>query len=230
MSERTGSPARVARVAGFLYLIVVIGGFSSLYLSSPLIVPGDPSATAAKILASEFRYRAGFAIDLIANAAYLAVVALLYGLFKPVDARLSAIAAAFGVVGCAVGGANALDGLDPILIAAMGKENFSLLTLTLRSNVIGGNVVLAFFGFYCLSLGFLAVDAKFLPRILGALLALAGVAWLTRSFLTFLAPSITREVSTYLLTVAGVGEIAFTLWLLVAGVNNAKWRAQAESA
>lgn len=230
VSGRAANPARIARVAGLLYLIVVTGGITSLFLSSALIVPGNPSATAANILASEFQYRAGFAIDLVSDAAYLAVVALLYGLFKPVDARLSAVAAAFGIVGCAVGGANALDGLDPVLIATMGAENFSVLTLTLRSNVIGGNVVLMFFGFYCLSLGFLVVDAKFLPRILGVLLALAGVAWLARSFLTFLMPDVAREVSTYLLATAGIGEILFTLWLLLFGVNATKWHAQAEEA
>lgn len=67
--------------------------------------------------------------------------------------------------------------------------------------------------------------AKFLPKILGAFLVIAGIGWLVGSFASFLAPSL--ALFSYMMPISGLGELSFTLWLLVMGVNAAKWREQA---
>ncbi|NJN00691.1 MAG: DUF4386 family protein [Aquincola sp.] len=104
------------------------------------------------------------------------------------------------------------------------------MTFMLRSGAHNNNVALTFFGCYCLLLGFLVVEAKFLPRVLGLVLSLAGLTWLVRSVGLFLAPALVRDIADILMAAAGIGELLFTLWLLFFGVNSAKWHAQAEGA
>lgn len=69
-----------------------------------------------------------------------------------------------------------------------------------------------------------------MPRIFGAALLIAGAGWLIGNFALFIAPDIGGPLSRALLPVSGLGEFAFTLWLLTMGVNAAKWREQAGAA
>jgi hypothetical protein len=73
---------------------------------------------------------------------------------------------------------------------------------------------LVFFGFYCLLIGYLIFRSTFLPRILGVLMAIAGVGWLT-----FLSPTLANHLSPYIFAPGIIGEGALTLWLLAMGVN-----------
>lgn len=241
MTEQTArtSPRFKARIAGFLYLIVIAASTAALLANSALIVSGDAAATAANILASEFQFRLSVVAILISNAAYVGVTAMLYGLLKSASRTLSFLAAFFGLVGCAVGAAaTSLYLLAPMVLlkgaSALGSfspdQLHALTLISLRLSGIGNNISLMFFGFYCLSLGFLVIESTFLPRVLGVLLAISGLAWLTSSFASVLAPSLANDLSTYLMAAAALGELAFTLWLLIVGVNAAKWHAQAGAA
>jgi uncharacterized protein DUF4386 len=95
------------------------------------------------------------------NRALYRIALLLYYLFKPVNKSLSLLAALFSLAGCAI---TALSFID------RAPSNIS---------------PLAFFGPFCLLIGYLILRSTFLPRILAVLMALAGLGWLT--FLTPLA-------------------------------------------
>jgi hypothetical protein len=61
MKDTLKSPKRTARLAGVLYLIVIIcAGFSEGYVRSSLVVPGNAALTASNIASSEWLYRLGF--------------------------------------------------------------------------------------------------------------------------------------------------------------------------
>ncbi|MGO9096379.1 MAG: DUF4386 family protein [Bryobacteraceae bacterium] len=81
---------------------------------------------------------------------------------------------------------------------------------------------LVFFGFYCLLIGYLILRSAFLPRILGALMTIAGLGWLT-----FVSPRLAHYLSPYVYYVGGIGEGLLTLWLLAMGVNAERWKEQA---
>jgi hypothetical protein len=83
---------------------------------------------------------------------------------------------------------------------------------------------LVFFGPYCLLLGYLIFRSTFLPRILGVLMALAGVGWLI--FLTPLA----SHMSTALKVIGFLAEASLMLWLTAMGVNVQRWKEQATGA
>jgi len=87
------------------------------------------------------------------------------------------------------------------------------------------NICFVFFGVYCLLIGYLIFRSAFLPRILGVLMAFAGLGWLT-----FLAPPLANYLSPYILVLGFLAELALMLWLLVMGVNVQRWKEQASAA
>lgn len=176
----TSSPRLQARIAGAFYAINVVTSLVAF------------SGTGGR--------RVAFVSGLIATAAYVAVTAIFYVLFKAVDKRLSLIAAAFSLLGCAPGI------LSP----------FHLRPYTISP--------LVFFGGYCLLIGYLILRSTFLPRIFGALMMLAGVGWVT-----FISPSLAKSLSPYNYYPGGIGEISLCLWLLAVGVNSDRWKAQASA-
>jgi len=138
------------------------------------------------------------AVDLTAHAFYVAVTLLFYYLLKPVNKSLSLLAALFSLMGCA----------NDVL------SLFNLAPYRINS--------LVFFGPYCLLIGYLIFKSTFLPRILGVLMAFAGLGWLI-----FLSP-LAIHLSTYLKILGFVAEMSLMLWLLVMGVNIPKRKRKQE--
>jgi hypothetical protein len=138
---------------------------------------------------------------LIAAACYIGVTLLFYSLFKPVNRSLSLLAAFFSLVGCAI------SALSPFHLAPSQINP------------------LVFFGFYCVLIGYLIFRSTFLPRVLGVLMAIGGLGWLT-----FLSPPLASYLSPYNMAPGILGEGALTLWLLVVGVNVQRWKEQGSAA
>lgn len=181
-----GTSSRLkARIAGLFYLLTIVTGAIAAFSTGKL-----------------FEYRD--AMNLSASACYVAVTLLFYGLFKPVDASLSLIAAVFSLVGCA--------------LSALGL--FHLLPAPVRSVN-----PLVLFGVYCVLIGYLIFRSDFLPRILGVLMAIGGLGWLT-----FASPDLASDLSPFNLAPGILGEGALTLWLLAKGVNAERWKEQASAA
>ncbi len=84
---------------------------------------------------------------------------------------------------------------------------------------------LVFFGLFNLLIGSLIFKLTFLPRILGVLMALSGLGWLT-----FLSPSLANHLLAYIEVLGIIAEAALMLWLLVIGVNVQLWKEEASAA
>lgn len=230
------SPRSMARIAGLAYLVTVVTGlFAELFVRGSMIVTGNAAATAHNILAAQTLYRAGFAADLVGGAAYVVVTLLLYELLRPANSTVSLMAASFSLVGIAIGGIAALGHLAPLFLlnGAPYLRAFDLsqlqamALLSLKLHAQGYLIALVFFGFYEVLLGYLIFESQFLPRALGILVALAGVAFLVNSFTLFVSPVVGNELNAAMLVIDGIGEISLTLWLLTMGVNETNWRARA---
>jgi hypothetical protein len=85
------------------------------------------------------------------------------------------------------------------------------------------------FGFHLLLLGYLVYRSGFWPRILGILLIIASLGYLAQSYGHILAPQYDDLLSTIVLVVAIPGELVFTLWLLIKGVNVERWEERARA-
>ncbi|MGB7821216.1 MAG: DUF4386 domain-containing protein, partial [Candidatus Sulfotelmatobacter sp.] len=187
-----------------------------------IVVDGDATATATNLLAHPALFRLGLATGLIATALYIAVTALFYGLFKPVNRSISLLAAFFGLVACAITTFGSLFQLAPLVLLG-GSQYLSVFNLQqlralalmfLELNTQADNICVIFFGVYCLLIGYLIFRSAFLPRILGALMVFAGLGWLT-----FLSPPLANYLSPYNLVLGFLAELALCLWLLVKGVT-----------
>jgi hypothetical protein len=99
----------------------------------------------------------------------------------------------------------------------------SLALIFLRWNGQASNLYLAFFGFCCVLGGYVIYKSTFLPRILGVLMAMAGVG-----YSTYLWPPLANYLYPWNLAL-GVGELLLGLWLLVFGVNVERWKEQARA-
>jgi len=94
MTTRTAetSPFLIARVAGFLYLLVIpLGIFGALYVPSKLIVPGNAAATARNLVASESLFRLGkedllFIKELLESGKVVPVIDRRYSLRETAEA------------------------------------------------------------------------------------------------------------------------------------------------
>jgi hypothetical protein len=150
--------------------------------------------------------RLGVAANLIATACYVAATLLVYDLLRPVSRSLSSLAAFFSLVGCAIGVLGSLTDL------AAGRLSF------------------VFFGLHCVLVGYLILRSTFLPRFVGALMALGGSGWLTLGLASLLSPPLAEYLSPYILAPGILGEASLTLWLLVMGVNVQRWNEQAAAA
>jgi len=88
----------------------------------------------------------------------------------------------------------------------------------------GFHISMIFFGLYCLLIGYLTSQSRYLPRILGALLAIGGVGYLINSLAHFLSLGFARDLYPYILLPGFGAETLLCLWLLVKGVDSSKWQ------
>ena len=226
------SPRPRARITGVVYLLYFLTAVFGEFLLRGLVVDGDAAATATNILAHQSLFRLGLATGLIATACYIAVTALFYGLFKPVSRSLSLLGAFFSLVGCAILAFGSLFQLAPLVLLGGSpylnvfkvEQLRALALMFLELNTQAGNICVVFFGVYCLLIGYLIFRSAFLPRILGGLMALAGLGWLT-----FLSPPLASHLSPYNLVLGFLAELLLCLWLLVMGVNVQRWKEQAST-
>src|SRR5690349_21646278 len=100
-----------ARVAGFLYLILYfpLNIFGFIYVSSRLIVPGDPAATARNIMASESLFRLGIVSTIMGQAVGILLILALYKLLKPVNKDVAVLMVLFGLAAVPIGVLNELN-------------------------------------------------------------------------------------------------------------------------
>jgi len=168
-----------------VYLLYFLTAFFATFAAKGIVVPTDAAATANGILAHESLYRSAFAVGFIANLIYIAVTALFYKLFCPVNWSVSLIAAFFSLVGCAIQIFSGLLQLAPFLVLKNSHllnvfkfeqlQSLALLSLTLYGQTF--NISLIIFRVYDLLIGYLISRSTFMPRILGGLMICAGVGW-----------------------------------------------------
>jgi hypothetical protein len=227
------SPRPRARITSVVYLFYFLAAVAELVFLKGLVVNGDAASTANNILAHQPLFRLGLATGLIATACYVAVTALFYDLFKPVNRSLSLLAAFFSLVGCAILAFASLFQLAPLVVLGGGQylnvfeveQLQALASLFLELYGLSVSICFVFFGVYCLLIGYLIFKSSFLPRILGVLMAFAGLGWLT-----FLFPPLANYLSPYNLVLGFLAELALMLWLLVMGVDVQRWKEQARAA
>lgn len=220
------APRTAARLTGLLYLFSIAGGFfAEGVVRGGLVVSGDAQASAHNILAQETLYRLGGAADIATLLSDMAIAVLLYRILRPVSDTLALMAALFRAAWCAVFAIATLAHFAPLILLRLpGLEVAPVLALgALRLHTLGYSIGLVFFGAHCLIVGLLIVRSRFLPAVLGWLLAVAGAAYLADSFLNLAAPAVRASLFPWLLLPGFISESLLALWMLAVGLNPARW-------
>jgi len=231
--KKTLSPVLMARMAGlFALLEALTSGFGQVIVPKMLVVSGNAAATAASVLAHGLLFRLSIVAALIGVGCHLAWTLLIYELFKPVNKILSLFAAFVSLVAIALQAFSSLFQLASLVVLEGGQslgafnveQLHALALLCLQLYARAFEIYLAFFGFWCVLIGYLIVRSTFIPRIIGILEAVAGVCWLT-----FLWPPLAHYLSPFNQVPAAVGELSLMIWLLVRGVNVQRWNEKASA-
>ena len=222
------SPLFGARMAGALWLIVILASILAVVGGASLDLRGDPATIAANALASAPRIRLAFVMLFFGKICYLGGTVLLYELLKPVNKSVALFGAFCGLAGL-LSGAHGLNQLTALSLLEESRRATEPVASQLQGAVkiflapgFSGEDV--FFGCQIASVGYLIARSSFLPRAIGVLLMLGGAGFLITSFAKFVSPALGARLSPLILPIAVLGEGSLALWLLVRGVNVEQWQ------
>lgn len=216
-----------ARVAGVLYLLVVlIGPFILIYVPDKLFVHGNVTATAGNILAHESLFRIFIVVEIVGELLFIFTVLALYRLLRNVSQRLAGIMVILILIDAPLAFLSAVNhvaalallrGADLLAVFNEPQRN-ALAMLLLGVDTQGTLVSEVFWGLWLVPLGLLVYRSGFIPRLLGVWLIINGLAYITMSFTGLLLPQYSKTVFTVATPIL-FGEAAFMLWLLIVGAR-----------
>src|ERR687885_290326 len=179
--EQTGgaSPRQLARIAGALYLINI-----------------------------------GLVAHVVVTVTNVPLALIFYELFTVVNRRLALLDAFFILVATAIEAAGLLNQFTPLVLLGSGPSasapaaQLQALAYAPGSALSGidSSIHTVFFGFDILCMAYLVLRSTFLPRAIGVLLAIDGLAYLVYSFADVLAPGFAAQLVPWIQLPALVGE------------------------
>jgi hypothetical protein len=227
MNSTAGRPAldKVARIAGAFYLIYIL----AMVLADTLghIGRGTPAQVYQSIVTDAGAFRLGLVVAFVSAFLFLLTAWSLYVLLRSVDKNLALLFLLLNTVGVAIQCASMLPLVSALLqgdgashmaaYSAAQLEGSAYLSINVYKTVFV--TAQLFFGTWLFPLGYLVYKSRSLPRLLGILLIVDGVAvlvWFLQALLLPDYPAITYPG----LAVSFVAEFGLALWLLFKGVKN----------
>lgn len=218
-----------ARLAGALYLLLaILAPIGLLWIPSVLYVRGDAAATAANIRGSELLFRAGIALGLADNVLFILLGVVLYRLFKHVGPTGAMLMLVLVLSAGTMGFFNKVHQLAALI--ALGDAEFlsvftnvqrdALAFLFVRLHGHALQVISLFWGLWLFPFGLLVQRSRFIPKILGILLIINGLAYCVSSLTWVLSPDSSALVNQITLPAKFAGELPIIFWLLIKGVRD----------
>lgn len=222
------SKIKIARIAGFLYLLIIgFGLIAQVFVRDNLVDYQDSSVTARNILSSEYWYRIGFVSELMMLVCDIGVTTILYILLCDFNKNLSLLSTFFRLTSIIVLSTVALSHYAALFFLGSAKylsvfssdqlNAFALLSIKLHGS--GYNISLLFFGIHLIILGYLIYKSNYFPKFIGVLLLIGGLCYNINSLTWFLFPSFINMIYPAILIPCSIGELLFSLWLLVKGIK-----------
>jgi hypothetical protein len=233
------SPQLYARTAGALYLIIIaLGIFGEAFARGRIVVSGDPLATATNLVSMEPLWRWGIASEFLTVICTIILAMVYFFLLRPVSREINLLAAFFRLTAITVQAVSLvylLTALYPLTNAAFAKaftpdELNAFAGVAIRSHSYGYGAALLFTGCTFLFHGYLIFKSGYLPRVLGVMIQIAGIGYITNTFAMILFPAVSNIVFLVIILPVFMGELSLSLWLLIKGVNLEKWYERARPA
>ncbi len=221
------SQLQTARLAGLLYLIVVLTGiFTLAYVPGKLINWGSAADTWQRLNAGEALFRLSILASMVCYTAFLCLPFVLYRLLKPVHATVALMMVVFAAGSIPLSFAN-LQHKWAVLSALGNSGNIANQAANVMQQLTAYDYGIFinswFWGLWLLPFGWLVYRSGFLPKLLGVLLVLGCAGYLINITGTILWPNYkSLGISGYISLPASMGEIGTCLYLLIVGVKRSK--------
>ncbi len=225
---------KTARIAGLLYLILIIGGVISLaYIPSQLIDHESASKTLENITNSEWLFRLGIIAGIITFLIYILLPLALYKLLHKVNKIYASLMVIFTLVSVPIFFVNILNKFSVLTLInkatylqQMGETQLETQVMLHIDNYNNGlQISQIFWGLWLFPFGYLVYKSGFLPKLLGILLMTGCFGYLITFFGGFLYPDFNKTIVSDIVGYpAPIGEISICLWLLIMGTNKLNFR------
>jgi hypothetical protein len=188
-----------------------------------LVDLSDAGKTVKNIATHASSVRYGIILYLVNFMGDILAAWALYILFKPTNENLSLLAAWLRIIYTVMSLAAVMNLLTVLQLTShynylQAFTNDQLQTqvmIALRSFRDDWSFSFTFFGIYLILLGYLAFVAKYVSKIIGICLMIAGAGWLSDSLQPLLFPSVNLSIG----MITGFGELVFMFWLFIKGVR-----------
>lgn len=215
---------KVARIAGGCYAVYIL----AMVLADVLghIGRGDAQQIYQMIATDAWSFRLGLVVAFLSALLFLVTAWSLYVLLRPVNENLALLFLLLNAVGVGIQCASMLPLVFALLLGdgAGGMQAYlpaqleGLAYLSINTYRTGFVTAQLFFGTWLFPLGYLVYKSEALPRFLGVLLLLDGVAVMIWFLQALLLPAY-HAISIPGLVVSFIAEVGLALWLLVKGVT-----------
>lgn len=224
---------KTARLAGVLYLFLIIGGIISLKLiPSRLMVWESASKTIENITTNEPLFRLGIACGIITFLIYMILPLVLYKLLREVNKVYANLMVIFVLVSIPIFFVNILNKFSVLTLInkaeyleRLGEAGLQAQVMLNFANYNNGLVISQiFWGLWLFPFGYLVYKSGFLPKLLGILLMAGCFGYLITFFGGLLYSDFNKTIISDIVGYpAPLGEIGICLWLLIMGTNKLKF-------
>jgi len=223
---------RQARIAGLIYLVVVITGmFSLAYVPKQLFIYDKPELTFKNIISKESLFRLSIACSVICYTAFIFLPIALHKLLKPVNEFYSKLMMLLAFVSVPISFYNLYNKYSILDLISISKEGNAQASTEIPGQVMmylnqydnGIFISTVFWGLWLLPFGYLVYKSGFLPKVLGILLMLGCFGYLINFFGNTLSANYSSfGIAKYVRLLPSIAELSICFWLLVFGTNEKK--------
>jgi hypothetical protein len=223
------TPRRAALIAGVGYVVIfVLAVFANFVVIEGMVETGDAAATAENIVESEGLFRAGLVAFSVVFVVDVVVAWALFVLFRDLSRDLSLLTAWFRLVytvflGVALifffAALELLSGDEYLSVFDPGQIDAHVL-LAIDAFNYAWLIGLICFGLHLILIGYLIVNSGWTKKALGHVLMVAGAAYIIDTVARAVISDYADVENLFLVIVvvpAVIGELWFTVWLLVKG-------------
>ena len=215
--------SKAALIAGIGYLLMIGSPIAESMFYHGLVDLSNATKTVKNIAANAELVHYAVILYLINFMGDILAAWGLYILFKPANENLSLLSAWLRIIYSVMGLVAVMNLLTVLqltshynyLQAFTNEQLQAQVMIALRSFRDDWLFSFTFFGIYLILLGYLAFISKYVSKIVGVCLIIAGAGWLTDSLQPLLFPSVNLSVG----MITGFGELVFMFWLFIKGVR-----------
>jgi hypothetical protein len=223
-----------ARIAGLLYLLLIICGLTYLvYIPSELIDLQNASKTIENIRGSELLFRIGIVTAICSYLIFIILPLALYNLLQNVNKVSAKFMVLFALISVPISFVTILNKFS--VVTLMNKSDYAQklgqtelqtqVMLSLENYNNGAQLSQIFWGLWLLPFGYLVYKSGFLPKILGLFLMAGCFGYMIIFFGGFLYSGFNKTIISEIAGFpAAIGEIGICLWLLIMGTNKLNFR------